>query len=415
MTYSDTLKARLPLSLYVHIPFCETKCPYCDFNTYANIDSLISGYVTALNREVRLWGDILGHPAVATVFIGGGTPSYLPEDCLVGLMQSIDEAFEIRSGAEVTLEANPDDVNKEKLSAYLKVGVNRLSIGVQALEDRLLTILGRRHSAADAANAYHIAREAGFENVNLDLMYGLPHQSIGDWDGTLSAVSALAPDHVSMYCLTLESGTPMEQWVGTGSLPNPDPDLAADMYLMAQDKMHCGGLRHYEISNWAVPGKESRHNLTYWRNESYLGVGPGAHSYLGNYRFFNLKSPRVYVKKLGGSDSSYPDTSISLLGNNGWVNENVLTQIPVVESVDFVDRRLQMAETMMMGMRLEEGISNVTFLGRFGETPFEVYGDIIGQLTDDGLVIVNDGVVRLTGMGKLLGNEVFGSFLENDS
>ena len=402
------------MALYVHIPFCETKCPYCDFNTYAKIESLIPEYVMALGKEVRMWGQVLGHPAVATVFFGGGTPSYLPDENLAELMRCLQEAFNLRSGAEVTLEANPDDVTERKLGAYLKAGVNRLSIGVQSLEDRLLTMLGRRHSAAAAVEAYHTARRAGFENVSIDLMYGLPQQSIGDWARTLSAATALDPDHVSMYGLTLEPGTPMEQWVGAGRLPEPDPDLAADMYVTAQDAMRSRGLRHYEISNWATPGKESRHNLTYWRNEPYLGVGPGAHSYLGSYRFFNIKSPKEYVRRLNGGSPGDSMTSITGSYAEGSSNEEALRQVPVVESVDLIDRRLEMAETMMMGLRLDEGISAAAFARRFDETPPEAYSDIITQLADDGLVAAKNSVVRLTDRGRLLGNEVFGRFFDSD-
>ena len=414
MTDSDTSTRQAPLALYAHIPFCETKCPYCDFNTYAKIESLIPEYVAALGREVRMWGRILGRPEVDTVFFGGGTPSYLPDEDLADLMRCLQEAFNLRSGAEVTLEANPDDVTEQKLGAYLKAGVNRLSIGVQSFEDRLLTMLGRRHSAAAAVEAYQAARRAGFENVSIDLMYGLPHQSIEDWSRTLSAATALEPDHVSMYGLTLESGTPMEQWVGSGRLPEPDPDLAADMYLMAQDVMRSGGLRQYEISNWSMLGKESRHNLTYWRNEAYLGVGPGAHSYLGGHRFFNLKSPKEYVRRLNGRDQGAGVTFTTWSPGEGPCDEDLLKQVPVVESADLIDRRLEMAETMMMGLRLDEGISVAAFAKRFGETPSEAYNDIIAQLADDGLVAAKNGVVRLTDRGRLLGNEVFGRFFDRN-
>ena len=287
------------ISLYVHIPFCETKCPYCDFNTYAAIEPLMPSYVAALNTEITLWGKLLGSPEVHTIFFGGGTPSYLPSDDIRHAMATIHSAFRVEPDAEVTLEANPGDFSDDKLAAYLDCGINRLSIGVQSFDDDLLKTLGRRHNAADAIQAYRQAQDAGFDNISIDLMYGLPYQSIGHWQDTLRQALELAPPHISMYCLTLEGGTPMERWVEQGSMPTPDADLAADMYLAAQNEMRDAGYRHYEISNWALDGKRSRHNLTYWRNEPYLGVGPGAHSYLAGCRFSAIRSPREYIRRMG--------------------------------------------------------------------------------------------------------------------
>ncbi|MBM3945581.1 MAG: radical SAM family heme chaperone HemW, partial [SAR202 cluster bacterium] len=291
------------LALYVHIPFCETKCPYCDFNTYARIEPLIPDYIAALRREIAVWGGLLGRPKTHTVFFGGGTPSYVPQDDFVAVLRDIHGAFDIAPDAEITLEANPGDFDLTKLSAYLDAGANRLSVGVQTFEDRLLSLLGRRHDAAQAIAAYRLAREAGFRNVSIDLMYGLPHQSLDDWTATLGQVTALSPDHLSMYCLTLEHGTPMEQWVKSGRMPEPDADLAADMYVLAEERLARLGYRHYEISNWARPGFESRHNLAYWRNAPYLGVGPGAHSYLGGMRFANLKAPKEYIRRMDSADA----------------------------------------------------------------------------------------------------------------
>lgn len=241
-----------PISLYIHIPFCETKCPYCDFNTYAAIEPLMPSYVAALLSEIDLWGRLLHSPQVHTVFFGGGTPSYLPASDIRQIMDTVRSAFSLASDAEVTLEANPGDFSDGKLAAYLDSGINRLSIGVQSFDDGLLHALGRRHSAPAAIQAYRQALAAGFDNVSIDLMYGLPYQSIEQWQDTLQQALELSPPHISMYCLTLEGGTPMERWVEQGSMPEPDPDLAADMYLMAQDEMGDAGYRHYEISNLSL-------------------------------------------------------------------------------------------------------------------------------------------------------------------
>ena len=393
-----------PLALYVHIPFCETKCPYCDFNTYAKIESLIPSYVGALRKEIALWGDLLGSPAVKTVFFGGGTPSYLPEEQVGSVIQAIRDSFELEEGAEVTLESNPGDITLSKLAAYLAFGVNRLSIGVQSLDDRLLDVLGRRHSAAEAVDSCRKAFEAGFGNVSIDLMYGLPYQSMEDWQQTLSVAIDMGPPHISMYCLTLEEGTPMHEWVKSGRMPEPDSDLAADMHLTAQTAMGTRGYRNYEISNWARPGFTSRHNLAYWLNQPYLGVGPGAHSYLGEYRFSNLRSPNEYVRKLQDGPVSAEHPSILIRDD--------LMGVPVVGAIESVAGRLEIAETLMLGLRLDTGISIEQFAERFGVTPAEAHGEAIAELTSLGLLETLDGHLRLTHRGWLLANEVFVRFFE---
>ena len=392
-----------PLALYIHIPFCETKCPYCDFNTYAGIEQLIPSYVQALCRELELWGRLLGRPPVRTVFLGGGTPSYLPVDEIGEVLHTVHEAFDLDPDAEVTLEANPDDCTEARLEAYPALGVNRVSLGVQSLDDRLLGMLGRRHTAAQAIDAYRTVTEAGFDNVSIDLMYGLPDQTMVDWRRTLEGASEMSPPHISLYCLTLEGGTPMEGWVASGDLPRPNDDLAADMYLLAEETLARRHYRHYEISNWAVPGYESRHNLVYWRNEPYLGVGPGAHSYLGGVRFWNLKSPRDYVRRV--QELAPPSEA------DGRPIAEIVDGMPMVERSETIDRRLEMAETLMMGLRLDTGVGVDEFVTRFGEAPAAVHGDAIDELSSVGLLDDADGRLRLTDRGRILGNEVFSRFL----
>ena len=414
-----------PIAIYVHIPFCETKCPYCDFNTYAKIEPLMPAYVAALGREITLWGDALGSPPVSTVFFGGGTPSYLPADDLGALVESIRGAFDVSADAEVTLEANPGDLTHAKLARYLELGVNRLSIGVQSLDDGMLELLGRRHTSRQAIEAYKKAVRAGFENISIDLMYGLPHQGLDQWAETLEGAAKLGPQHVSMYCLTLEGGTPMQKWVASGRLPESDPDLAADMYLKAEQEFAAQGYRHYEISNWARPGRESLHNLTYWRNQPYLGVGPGAHSYLAGHRFSVLKSPAEYVRRLKGDrghsglESLPPRRGKVRMGVNsvplqpGPLPEGhgPWAQVPVVETVEAIDRRLEMGETMMLGLRLDTGVGFEEFVRRFGAPLDQEYADAIGELESAGLLERTEASLRLTGRGRLLGNEVFSRFI----
>ena len=393
-----------PLALYVHIPFCETKCPYCDFNTYTAIEPLIPSYCDALCREIGMWGRVLGRPALSSVFFGGGTPSYLPAERIEQVMDAVGRAFKVRPDAETTLEANPGDFCEAKLAHYLRCGINRLSIGVQSFDDGLLRMLGRRHSARQAADAYALAVTAGFDNVSIDLMYGLPHQTLDQWRGTLERTGDLAPPHVSMYCLTLEDGTPMQRWVDDGVLPDPDADLAADMYLLAQETMAGLGYRHYEISNWAVEGRESAHNLAYWLNRPYIGVGPGAHSHYASCRFSNIRSPREYVRGLSSEAAeAWRPASLDFAA---------LESMPVVREVEAIDRRLAMAETLMMGLRLDCGVEDAEFERRFGETPRGAYGETIAELAELDLLCAADGRLRLTPRGRMLGNEVFSRFFE---
>ncbi len=393
------------LALYVHVPFCETRCTYCDFNTFAGIESLIPAYADALEQEVSLWSAALsqagdgsaGHQPIGTVFFGGGTPSYLPPGYIQRILSTIQSAFHLAADAEVTLESNPDDVTTDNLQTWKSAGVNRLSIGVQSLDDGLLQVMERRHDAEAARQAYHAARQAGFDNVNLDLMYGVPNQTLDQWRKTLSEALALGPEHLSLYCLTLEEGTPLEAWVRQGKVPEPDPDLAADMYVLAEDLAAGAGYEHYEISNWALPGRACRHNITYWKNQPYLGVGPGAHSYLNGYRFANLQSPQRYIKCVQ-EWSERPACPVDL---------RVLRQHGPVDTVEAIDSRLEMAETMMLGLRLGEGVSEEEFHQRFGAGIRATYGVHIQELEQLGLLEWREARLRLTSRGRLLGNEVF--------
>ncbi|MBI2166163.1 MAG: radical SAM family heme chaperone HemW [Chloroflexi bacterium] len=390
------------IALYVHIPFCETKCPYCDFNTYAGIRHLLPAYLGALCTEVSLWGSHLGQPRVNTVFLGGGTPSLLTPEELARVMEVIHGSFSIAGDAEVTVECNPDDLSVDRVRAYLRHGVNRVSIGVQSLDDRLLHLLGRRHSAARAVEAYWMVREAGMANVNLDLMYSLPQQTMEQWQATLGKALELSPEHLSLYCLTVEEGTPLARWVKDGSVPDPDPDLAADMYLWAHERLAGAGYGHYEISNWARRGFESRHNLTYWRNMPYLGVGPGAHSYLLGRRFSNLASPAEYIKRVGDWMAAKQGSSMSTVPAPG---------AGPVEDVEEIGPDLAMAETMMLGLRLAEGISLHSFKERFGLDITQTYRALIEELATVGLLELVAGYLRLTDRGRILGNEVFSRFI----
>jgi oxygen-independent coproporphyrinogen-3 oxidase len=412
--HNDAAPASGPpgLALYVHIPFCETKCPYCDFNTYAGIEALMPAYVDALAHEIAGWGKVLGAPPLRSVFFGGGTPSYLPTRDLTRLMHAVRSAFDLPDEAEVTVEANPGDTVRERLQSMRRAGFNRISIGVQSLDDNELRLLGRRHDADQAMQAVAAAREAGFANVSLDLIFGLPRQLVSSWEHTLREAIALAPDHLSAYALTLEGGTPMEVDVRLGRLADPDPDIGAEMYRLTQELLAGAGYAQYEISNWARPGRESTHNLAYWRSESYLGVGPGAHSYLwanglpalgslgpAGIRFANLKSPRLYVERAQAWTPGNADLSAAL------------GTVPTVDEREALDEATAISDVLMMGLRLNLGVADAAFAARWGRGITEAVPEPLAECLVLGLLEWSGPALRLTEHGRLLANEAFERFV----
>jgi oxygen-independent coproporphyrinogen-3 oxidase len=378
-----------PLALYLHIPFCRRRCTYCDFNTYAGLEALYSPYTAALAEEVRRAAELTNGDSserVTSIFFGGGTPSILPVALVAELLGACQESFAVDGEAEISLEANPGTVDEAKLAGLRRVGVNRLSLGIQSAHSDELDLLGRSHTYEQGTEAVAMARAAGFENLSLDLIYGLPEQTLEDWGATLEAALALAPEHVSAYCLTLEEGTPLAEGVAAGQVPDPDPDLGAEMYELTQATLRAAGFNHYEISNWAMPGRECRHNLVYWRNGVYLGFGAGAHSHREGRRWWNVRAPAEYINRVRAGES--PEESGEEIGP---------------------DRA--MGETMMLGLRLREGVSAGAFGARCGRELGEVYGQELEELTADGLLEWDGRRARLTGRGRLLGNQVFVRFL----
>ena len=392
------------MGLYIHVPFCKTKCPYCDFNTYQGIENLIGPYLGAVTAELAMWGSVLQGPAVNTIFLGGGTPSYLPDDHLADLLGAARNAYPVRADAEITVEANPDDLDRSKCGALLSQGVNRLSIGVQSLDPGLLDQLGRRHGPDQAIEAFQIARAAGFTNINLDLMYGLPRQTMSQWQDTVQKIVSLRPDHLSLYCLTLEEGTPLHLWVQEGDLPRPDDDLAADMYSYARTSLADAGYDHYEVSNWSQPGCGARHNIGYWRNLPYLGVGPGAHSYLGRYRFWQVSAPRLYIAKVEEWARSDPQPFDSM-------TERSLDTACPIASWEHIDTDTACAETMFLGLRLLEGLDLAEASEGVGVDLESRYRAEIKESVDLGLLERQDGRLRLTSTAYLIANQVFTRFV----
>ena len=401
------------ISLYVHVPFCLSKCPYCDFNTYQGIESQFEDFLTAVLREITAWSIVLGRPTVNTVFLGGGTPSYLPDGDVARILDVISRNYVVRLGAEITAECNPNDLTPDRCADLRAAGINRVSIGVQSMDNGLLAMLGRRHDADEAAQALERCRGAGFDNVNLDLMYGLPQQSLEQWRDTVARVVELAPEHLSLYSLTLEEGTPLRRWVQQGRLPDPDPDLAADMYDHARAALAAAGYHHYEISNWTLPGLESEHNLAYWRNLQWVGVGPGAHSSLrvgdagSACRFWTVRSPREYARLAR-------DWEMNAAQAGPWpaVSADRIAAVPTVDGSEVSDEATTAAETMFLGLRLLDGMDIAAASARVGIDLLDRYRRELAELTEDGLLLWEpDGRLRLAEDAYLVANQVFTRFL----
>ncbi|MCG6566632.1 radical SAM family heme chaperone HemW [Tessaracoccus sp. ZS01] len=304
---ASALASTAPLSLYVHVPFCRTRCGYCDFNTYTASelgDLSPDTYLGAAHAELALAQRILGDSRpVQTVFFGGGTPTMLPAEALTGLLRAIDDRFGLAPDAEVTTEANPDTLSPAYLETLRAGGFTRLSLGFQSVVPHVLQVLQRTHTPRRGLDAAHWARDAGFDHISLDLIYGTPGESMDDWRASLDAVTATPVDHVSAYSLIVEEGTRLAMQVRRGDIPMPDDDDLADKYLVADETLTALGLANYEVSNWARPGGECRHNLAYWRGADWWGIGPGAHSHVGGVRFWNRKHPRSYAASLTAGES----------------------------------------------------------------------------------------------------------------
>ena len=393
------------ISLYLHIPFCQAKCHYCDFNSYAGMLGHRERYIEALTEEIRLAGRRArladGAPRrCRTIFFGGGTPSLLTAEQVDELLREAHAAFAIAEDAEITLEANPGALEYGRLDALRAVGVNRLSMGAQSFNADLLRWMGRIHSPAEIETAFAAARRAGFTSVNLDFIFALPNQSLATWADTLEQALALGPEHLSLYSLIVEEGTPLFAWVRDGRVIPADDDTAADMYEYAQQRLATAGYGQYEISNWAKPGHECRHNLTYWRNLPYIGLGAGAHSSFASHRFAEARPIAGYISRVRASVAEGSDDALPA---------------GAIISDELISPALEMAETAICGLRLNAGISRAEFAARFGRTFEQVFDERLAEVRALGLIETVGDRVRLTEHGRLLGNEVFERLLPDDT
>ena len=356
--------------LYVHIPFCLTRCGYCDFNTYAGLDHLAGRYVEAMRAEAGMWSADWETAEFASVFLGGGTPTMLTARTLGALIDELRSLFAVAPGAEITSEANPDTVDEPYLTALLDAGVTRLSMGVQSFDPAVLRALERVHSADAARAAYLAARRAGLDAVNLDLIYGSNGETLASWRRTLEEAVALGPEHLSCYALTIEPATPLGRGVAAGLLPPPDPDRQADMYELACALLGAAGYEHYEVSNWSKPGHRCRHNMGYWEGRPYLGLGAGAHSHRDDRRWWNVRPPQRYLAEIEAG------------------------RLPIGEEerLSADERRF---ERLLLGLRVAEGV------------PIEwVDEPRAGSFVADGLAERRDGRLALTDRGMLVANDV---------
>lgn len=365
------------MELYLHIPFCVRKCHYCDFLSFPTDGAATDAYLQALLRDVREASALYGNEPVRSVYFGGGTPSLLPADALPGLLAAVRSGFSLREDCEITVECNPGTLSEEKLSAYRLAGINRLSIGVQSAQDAELRRLGRIHTWRDALDAFDMARRAGFRNLSADVMAALPGQTLSDYEETLKRVIALSPEHISAYDLIVEEGTRFAQWYEEQPEAFPDEETSCRMYRRTVELLAEAGYRQYEISNYAKPGYESRHNYGYWSNEPYLGLGLGASSYVPPRRFRNTSDPEQYLRA------------------SRIEEEVVLTE------------QEQREEFFFLGLRRTAGICREEFAARFPGANFSPYERTLLRFAERGLVTCRDGRFALTVDGMLVSNAIF--------
>ncbi len=378
-----------PLGLYVHIPFCVKKCNYCDFLSAPADADTIKRYVNAVCREIKGYKDLTKEYELSTIYFGGGTPSVLEVSLLEQLLDVIKHTFAVTMAAEVTIEVNPGTVTQEKLKCYRKLGINRLSIGVQSAKEKELALLGRIHTFEDAKNTVQWAREAGFDNLSMDLISALPGQTLEAYQENVEAILSLHPEHISSYSLIVEEGTPFFEQYSEGKAQETDlPDEETDraMYAYTKNRLKAAGYERYEISNYAKPGFESRHNSSYWIGVEYLGVGLGASSLFTNARYHNETNLNIYMEEIeAGQD--------------------------VRVEIERLMPEEQMEEFMILGLRRMCGVSRTEFQKRFGKPIETVYGSSLKKLEKQGLLTLTGDNIALTEIGIDVSNQVFVEFV----
>ncbi len=371
------------IGLYIHIPFCKRKCYYCDFNSYAGYDYLFDDYIRALLMEIE--SNSTKDYNVVSVYIGGGTPNLLPPSYIEKILKSVFKNYKILDGCEITIEMNPGLITEEKLKIYKGSGINRVSIGLQAFQNRLLKYIGRIHTVEEFFGNYELVKKF-FDNINIDLMYALPTQTFKEWQETLKEVVKLQPTHVSTYSLILEPNTSFYRLYEKGQLPIVDEEEELKMYHWGIEFLKEKGYHHYEISNFALPTFECRHNILYWECKNYLGFGAEAHSYMEDVRYSNIENIKDYIK--------------SILERKSAVKEKIK-----------LAKEDRMAEFMFLGMRMTKGVCDKDFKKRFGISLFEFYKKVIQKYLNEGLIEIDNECAKLTERGIDVSNVIFEEFL----
>lgn len=372
------------IGVYVHIPFCKQKCYYCDFISYCNKDNLIEDYVKAVKKEIRMQNI---QSQITTVYIGGGTPSYIDSKYIVEIIDEIKKK-NLSKRPEITIEVNPGTVTKEKLKDYKKCGINRLSIGLQSAKDEILKEIGRIHNFEQFLETYQMARKVGFKNINVDLILGIPNQRIKDLKDSLEKIIELQPEHISVYSLIVEDGTPIANKIEKGELELPDEDTERNMYWYVKNTLELNGYIHYEISNFAKKGRESKHNKNCWNQNQYFGFGVAAHSYRDITRYSNTEKIEEYIKNV----------MTERLDRNRIIHE-------IQKEYDAEK------EYMLLGLRKIVGVNISEFKLKFGDNPIYLFRNELKKLTDEGLIIVDEDFIRLTNKGIDLANLVWEEFV----
>ena len=378
------------IGIYIHIPFCMKKCFYCDFVSYANKEDMIEKYIKALEKEIKIKAEENKLLKINTIYIGGGTPSFIDSKYIVCIINAIKESFNVKENAEITIEVNPGTVTKNKLEDYIKCGINRISIGLQTTNNELLKQIGRIHTYEQFLETYNLIRMVGFNNINVDLMLALPNQTIKDLEDSLNKVIMLKPEHISVYSLILEEKTKLYDLVESGKLELLDESIERNMYWKVKNILEQNGYKHYEISNFAKQGYESKHNLNCWNQEEYLGMGVAAHSYLNNKRYSNTENLEQYINKL--------------LDEEGIKNDIVT----VHEEQTLEDKQ---KEYMLLGLRKIEGVKISDFKNKFVQNPIYVCRKELDKLVKEDLIQVEDNNIKLTKKGLDLANLVFEEFV----
>lgn len=378
------------IGVYIHIPFCMKKCFYCDFVSYANKEDMIEKYIKALEKEIKIKAEENKLLKINTIYIGGGTPSFIDSKHIVYIINAIKESFNVKENAEITIEVNPGTVTKNKLEDYIKCGINRISIGLQTTNNELLKQIGRIHTYEQFLETYNLIRMVGFNNINVDLMLALPNQTIKDLEDSLNKVIMLKPEHISVYSLILEEKTKLYDLVESGKLELLDENIEREMYWKVKNVLEQNGYKHYEISNFAKQGYESKHNLNCWNQEEYLGIGLAAHSYLHSKRYSNTENLEKYIK--------------TLLEKEGTKNDIVT----IHEEQTLEDKQ---KEYMLLGLRKIEGIKISDFKNKFVQNPIYVCRKELDKLVKEDLIQVEENNIKLTKKGLDLANLVFEEFV----